>query len=155
MFHELHSVPGTKKQIQVSQIAEWTIMLSEVTMQSLIDSFTCSFLPYLLYLWIHSSISFIPSPFPTVPPSFTHTCIYRTLSHENLVEFHGIGSKGSRIFMVHSHYPNGQLSDYLTRNASLLISHPSELVNIITQILTAMVYLEQCGVVHGELVNIT
>ena len=71
------------------------------------------------------------------------------------MEFHGLGSKGSRVFMAHSHYPKGSLSDYLSRNASLLISHPSELVNIATQILTGMVYLEECGVVHGELVSTT
>lgn len=57
--------------------------------------------------------------------------------------------------MLHCHYPDGMLSDYLARNASLLISHPSELANIITQILAGMIYLEEVGVVHGELVTNT
>lgn len=64
-----------------------------------------------------------------------------------------MGTKGCRCFMVHSYYPKGILSDYLSRNASLLVLHPSELVNIATQILSGMAYLEKCGVVHGELVS--
>jgi hypothetical protein len=65
-----------------------------------------------------------------------------------------MGTKGSRGFLVHNHHLKGALSDYLSRNASLLVLHPSELVNIATQILTGMTYLEECGVVHGELVSI-
>lgn len=47
----------------------------------------------------------------------------------------------------------GDLSEYLTRNSSLLQSYPTELGNIMNHVINGMVYLHECRVVHGELVS--
>lgn len=75
-----------------------------------------------------------------------------TLNHDNVVRLEGVGIKGPRSFMVQGNLPNGDLSDYLTRNSSLLLSYPTELGHIMNQVINGMVYLHECSVVHGELI---
>ncbi|XP_001641821.3 uncharacterized protein LOC5521937 isoform X2 [Nematostella vectensis] len=81
-----------------------------------------------------------------------HARILMTLNHENVVHLHGLCMKNSRLLVIQSYLPKGNLSSYLSRNASLLLLHPSEMVNIARQVLTGMAYLEESGIVHGELV---
>lgn len=64
-----------------------------------------------------------------------------------------VGNLLSAAFANHFFYHKGDLSDYLARNSSLLLSYPTELGHIMNQVINGMVYLHECRVVHGELVR--
>jgi serine/threonine protein kinase len=74
--------------------------------------------------------------------------IHRQLRHDNIVRCHDVIKTPSHIYLVMEYCPHGDLATYIQQKKKL--SEPN-IVDIMTQIVSAYRYLAQLGILHRDL----
>ena len=81
---------------------------------------------------------------------FVHeTDVLQTLSHQNVIQFHGLCLKGKAIFMLLEPVKSCNLLEHV-RTAQFSLSH-GEVLEMAFDIVTGMAYLHKQGIVHRNL----